>query len=324
MLDLEEATRWIDVALARTGRQRTGPLESVRTRPWGEIARAESNQGPVWLKAPGRTTAFEVPLYELLSRRAPEAILVPLAVSRRRGWVLLPEGGPPLGETAEGEALIEGLIAALERYGRLQRALAGDVDGLLAVGVEDMRPAAMPARFGEAVAAGERYLAAHGSAEDRAALDRAVDQREAFLDRCNELATRPGGASLDHNDLHPWNILGRARDPATLRFYDWGDSVLAHPFAAMLVPLGFIERLAPAELERGRDAYLATFDDLAAPDELVDTLELACHVAKVARALTWERALLTADDPDDVDGEFARAPLVSLASVADASPFGQA
>ena len=27
-----------------------------------------------------------------------------------------------------------------------------------------------------------------------------------------------------------------------MRYYDWGDSVVAHPFAAMLVPLGFVQR----------------------------------------------------------------------------------
>ena len=43
---------------------------------------------------------------------------------------------------------------------------------------------------------------------------------------------------------------------------------------------------------RARDAYLGEFRDLGPHAELVATLELACRVAKVARALTWERALL--------------------------------
>jgi hypothetical protein len=40
-----------------------------------------------------------------------------------------------------------------------------------------------------------------------------------------------------------------------------------------------------------RDAYLEVFSDVAPHAELVETLELACRVGKVARALTWERAI---------------------------------
>ena len=47
---------------------------------------------------------------------------------------------------------------------------------------------------------------------------------------------------------------------------------------------------------RARDAYLEVFADLAPRAELVETLELACHVAKIARALTWDRALRAARD----------------------------
>ena len=71
---------------------------------------------------------------------------------------------------------------------------------------------------------------------------------------------------------------------------------MAHPFASMLVPLGWVQgqlgfgRDAP-EVPRVRDAYLEVFSDLAPHTELVEALELACHVGKAARALTWDRAL---------------------------------
>ncbi len=86
------------------------------------------DRGTVWLKEPRGATAFEVPLYELLAARVPDLILVPVAVDVRRGWVLLPEGGEPLGEETESAELGDTLADALARYARLQRALAGDVD----------------------------------------------------------------------------------------------------------------------------------------------------------------------------------------------------
>src|SRR5205085_1459725 len=84
-----------------------------------------------------------------------------------------------------------------------------------ALGDADMRPAVMPQRFHEA-------LAASGSPADVAALEPQVEEW------CARLADSPLPASLDHNDLHPWNVLDGPR------YYDWGDAVIAHPFAAML------------------------------------------------------------------------------------------
>ena len=325
MIDLDAAAAWIDERLDHAGAARMGSVERFRERPWGEVVRAPTDRGTVWLKEPRGATAFEVPLYELLAERVPDLILVPVSVDVRRGWVLLPEGGEPLGEKAESTELGDALADALARYARLQRALAGDVDSMLELGVADMRPQAMPARFDEAVAAGERFVSERGGDADRAALERVRAERSRFTEMCAELADRPGGASLDHNDLHPWNILGDAGHPSSLRFYDWGDSVVAHPFAAMLVPLGFAARSGAADLDRARDVYLAEFDDLGDRVELVETLEVGCRVAKVARALVWERALLAGDDrADGGSDEFARAPLATLVSLLDEDYLGGA
>lgn len=115
-----------------------------------------------------------------------------------------------------------------------------------------------------------------------------------------------------------------------MRYYDWGDSVVAHPFAAMLVPLGFVRRGLDASVDdprflRARDAYLGVFTDIAPREELADTLELACQVAKVARALTWDRALKAArDQGETVPDDWAAAPAETLASLVDESYLGGA
>ena len=274
-------TRWIDSHVVRTG-----DVELVRERPWSTILRAPTADGPVWLKAAGAGTAFEVPLYELLARVAPSRVLVPIAVDLERAWLLLPDGGPSLGEASAGaDAVIEGLV----EYGRLQRVLAPFADEMLALGVPDMRPAVMVERFEEALAAVAR------PAEIAALAPKVAEW-------CARLAASPLPASLDHNDLHPWNIL------AGPRYYDWGDAVLAHPFAAMLVPFGMLRQLhGDAALARAREEYLSGFGD---PDELGDTLELACRVAKIARALTWVRAIEAGGD--DVDPDWATAPAETL------------
>jgi aminoglycoside phosphotransferase (APT) family kinase protein len=275
------------------------------------------------LKAAGATTAFEVPLYDLLRRVAPDHVLNPIAADLDRGWVLLPDGGPSLGATLNGGELADALTRALPEYAQFQRNLAPRADELVAMGLADMRPEVMPRRFEEAVAAVADYVGRHGTAADRETLVRVDGLRETYASWCERLALAPGTPSLDHNDLHPWNILVGTDGHA--RFYDFGDAVVAHPFSSMLLGLGWfplrlgIEPEEPAFLH-ARDAYLEVFSDLAPRAELVDALELACRVGKVARALTWERATR---ELADEGGEHADAPLETMGSLLDDSYLGR-
>ena len=285
------------------------------------MLRAPTSGGVVWLKAAGRDTAFEAELYELLQRLAPERVLTPLAVDVERAWILLPDAGRSLGERASGRALIGGLAGALPQYGELQRDLAPHAGDLLDLGLADMRPAAMPARFDEALDAVEAYVRHRGGPADRTTYDRVTKVRETVVGWCKRLAASPVQASLEHNDLHPYNIL--VADDGQARFYDWGDSVVAHPFASMGLGLGFIRnQVETSELDRLRDAYLEVFSDLGPRPELVETLELACRVGKVARALTWQRAI-GALGWDEVDDDWARGPIESMDSLLDASYLGR-
>ena len=133
---------------------------------------------------------------------------------------------------------------------------------------------------------------------------------------CERLAASPLPPSLDHNDLHDRNVL--VGEDGGLRYYDWGDSVVAHPFAAMLVPLDLVRRAARARagFVRARDAYLDVFADRGPRTELAETLTLACRVATIARALTWHRALQAArEQGEEVDPAWAGAPLATLATL---------
>jgi hypothetical protein len=316
----EQALSWLDEQLAGAGIERTGDVEQPSLRPWATVLKVPTARGPVWMKAAGPGTAFEAALYELLARAAPERVLTPIATDVARGWMLLPDGGPSVGDRLDGDALIDAMAAAMVEYGRLQRDLFPHVDDMLAIGVADMRPQAMPGRFEEALAC----VAAVTADERGGALLREVEaMRETFAGWCERLAGSPIPPSLDHNDLHHHNVL------LDMRFYDWGDSVVAHPFAAMLVPLGMLQsrlgaRLDDPRLLLARDAYLDVFADLGSREELAATLELACHVAKAARALTWERALSAArEQGEEVAGEWASAPAEMLAMLLDESYLGR-
>jgi len=313
-----EATDWLDEQLTAAGTKRIGEVTQPRLRPWGTVLKALTPQGPVWLKAPGPQTVFEVGLYQLLQRVAPDQVLHPLAVDLERGWVLLPDGGATLGDQVDRADLVEAMVKVLPDYGRLQLDLGSHVDSLLALGVADMRAQVMPQRFEEALEVAGRFVGRYGDDADREVLRRLGDLRSTVAGWCDQLSGATLAPSLDHNDLHPWNIFGDGSGPA--RFYDWGDSVVAHPLSSMLVCLGFLrEQVGMDEqaLRRPRDAYLEVFGPTAG---LIEEMELACRVGKVARALTWERAIRT--QTHEEAGAFARAPLETLESLLrhDSSP----
>lgn len=320
----EQAVAWLDEQLAAAGMSRTGDVDQPHNRPWATALRAPTERGNVWLKAAGPGTAFEIALYGLLHRITPDRVLTPIAIDVARGWIVLPDGGPTLGDSCRGIDLASAMVHILPEYARLQRDLAPHCEELLALGVVDMRSTCMPGRFEEALAVVGDYVDRSGSADERVTYKRVSAARDTFGAWCAELGRAPGAPSLDHNDLHPWNIFSTG-GAAHAKFYDWGDSVVAHPFASLLAALGRLcDELhvgaGDPQILQVRDAYLEVFGDLAPHAELVHTLELACRVSKAARALVWVRALRTLSAEDAP--HYARAPYRWLSSVLDESHLG--
>jgi hypothetical protein len=280
----DEVLAWVTEA---TGLHPTGE-PTQRHRAWSTVLRVPTAEGPVWVKEPCAGMAHEVGLHALLARVAPDAVAAPLAVDGRR--LLLPDTGPSVRDTGADPSAA--LTEALPRYARLQRAASDHLQAMHDLGVPDATPAALPARYAEAVAtigAGDGH-------------------RDEVAGWAAELAgTAP--STVDHQDLHVGNVLVDGR------FADWGDAVLAHPFASLLVALGSLRRTLEVAAEdpvitRPRDAYLEVFADLAPRDELRNLAETACRAAVIARALTWTRG--PAADP-----RFADAPRETLAALGE-------
>jgi len=317
----EQAVSWLDDQLVGAGMERTGEAEQTQVRPWATVLKIPTAAGLVWFKAASPTTAFEVGLYELLHEVAPDHVLTPIAVDVSRAWMVLPDGGTPLGEQVSGPELGDAWERVLPQYGQLQRDLAPHADRLLDLGVADMRAAIMNERFEQALAAVGGYLERRDQPDERAAFREVAGMRETVEGWCERLACAPVPPSIDHNDMHPWNVFVGSDGQA--KFYDWGDGVVSHPFASMLLPLGMVGvGEDDPQFARVRDSYLEAFSDLAPHRELVETLELACRVGKIARALTWDRAVM-ALDPDEIDDQWASAPYESLTSILDDSYVGR-
>lgn len=274
---------WVDDRLAEVGGERTGGLEMPHVTPWSAVFTVRTSIGRVWLKVPARDNRFEAAIYHTLLKTAPDNVLTPIASNSDSGWLLLPDGGPPLAETARGSDLVDAMCIALPQYGRLQLSTITQSEEMLSLGVGDLLPQGLADRFERAV----------GEINPRP--KPLVGLIPSFAAWCQQLIDSPLPPTLDHNDLHPWNILGLdpgRPDARTAVFYDWGDSVVAHPFGSSLEPISRVRRLARLapdhpDVMRMRDSYLEAFDGIMTRSESVALIEIAWRVAKAARPIVW-------------------------------------
>jgi hypothetical protein len=276
----EPAERWARDELDARGIT-VRELVWERQRPWSQVAKITTAREPVWLKVNLGDTLYEAGLVRLLGTLVPAHVVVPLAVDAERGWSLSPHGGPTLREDHQtfDPAVWERLLA---EYAQLQRVLTAHAGDLVAVGVPDLPPAKLPDRLWE--------LSAN--------LPLVRAQQQSFTEECAELTASGIASTLQHDDLHDNNVFA---GPDTFAFFDWGDSVVSHPFGTLLVTL----RVAAAKAEvkagdpllaRLRSAYLEAWTAEHSRADLERWAYLAVRVTKVCRSLSYVRALATADE----------------------------
>ncbi len=234
-------------------------LDGGKQRAWGTVVRLQAAGRVVWAKACADAFGHEPALTALIARVAPGHVLDPLAVDAERAWLLTPDGGVPLREG--GPAAVGEWEALLVGYAELQRELVPRVDELLALRVEDLRPA----RLGEAH---ERICAELGDPR-LPPLAPVVAEVAAVLDE-------HGLVTLEHNDLHLGNVLRRDG----LRIFDWGDAVVGHPWAA----LDALRRV-PEHAEHLQAAYLEVWGLSPSPE----LLRAALMFARLAKLDVWSR-----------------------------------
>jgi len=306
----DEALAWAETSLNLVGRRIDGPVEQPHVRPWSTAFRLPTDGGPAWFKATAPANAHEGPLLEVFRSRGARHVLLPLAVHPDRPWMLFDDGGPTLRQTRPGGDGDHDLTAwerILPEYAALQRSLEIEeaVAAMFAAGTPDGRPDTLPAEL-------ERLL------DDDAAWARLpADERDAGVAArgrlratlpvigtlAAELAASPVPPTVQHDDLHGGNVLV---GPAGDRIFDWGDAVVAHPFATLAVTFNSIAHktgLPPADpaFARLEAVYLEAWTDVVPTAELRRAVALAKVFACVGRSLAWERALRGLDD-DETEG----------------------
>ena len=291
---------WMGQQLARLGLRRTGAGTRDRSYPWSTVIEVLTSDGSVWFKANALGMHQEAALYEVLSRRAPEHVLQPLALDVERGWLLLPDGGPTLRASEGARTDLAVWERMLVEYADLQRSMEPHVGELLAAGLVDATPAALPAMRDALLADPRLLLLDTDKGLSSAERDELVAYAPVYAAQCRDLAAFGIPVTLQHDDLHDHNVFAPASPGGSLRVFDWGDAVVGQPFGTLLISLRFVAMLANLdpgadELLRLRDAYLEAWIGDYDRADLVDAARLAVRVDAVARADCFRRAVLEWD-----------------------------
>jgi hypothetical protein len=315
-----EIIDWATTQLRESGRSISGEVEQPHIRPWSTVLRIPTDGGPVWCKATGPGTAHEVRLLPAFAAWGTRHVVAPLAADPGRSWLLLEDGGSTLRQTrpdGHGDADLGVWERLLADHAALQRSVERRADGLLGIGVPDGRPDALPGTFERLVS--DDAVWARVPPAERAETDRARPRLQALgtwvAARAGELARTGVAATIQHDDLHGGNIFV---DAGEVRFFDWGDAVVAHPFGVLVTTLNSIGHRLDIDpdgpgLRRLRDAYLEAWTDVLPRSGLDEALALALDLGRIGKAAAWQRAL-DGLDPSDM-GEHAGAPALWLADL---------
>ena len=268
-------------------------IVALRTRPWADVWRVDADDGRWWLKVNKAMTVYEPPLLALLGRTGSD-LLADAVIHPDRPWSLVRDAGRSVRDQHRGadqETIIGFWCALMPAYADLQRIT--EVAGLRAVGVPDLTPSKLVEQFDELLA-DRRWFTVEANPEiTQTELARIRASRLALAHAAAELETGVPG-TIQHDDLHDGNVF---LDTDRTRVIDWGDAVIAHPFATLRVTLDVLATvldLPPdsAPLLQVRDAYLEPW--LVAGEsraDLVRQCDLAIRTGGLIRAVGWARAL---------------------------------
>lgn len=281
------AEAWIRESLAGNGITVTGNADQLRIRPWSTQITVPTDHGLVWFKAPCPSMAFEAALQKALARLVPGSVQAPLAIEPDEGWMLTHDHGPTLGDQRTPTA--EDWRRAVAQAARVQRALAGHREELLATGLPDAAPETVVDRFDRLLELCEQAPPERTGRVAPEVADELRARRGELADACALLAESPVPSTWQHGDLHQDNL----RDTGDgIAFFDLGDGMWSHAVEVLCVPHGVVTDTGGIDWADVAGAWCEVWE--VEPPHFDELWRASGFTHAVNRAVTWHRALATA------------------------------
>lgn len=287
------ARDWIDCRLGEHGVGRAGGIKQIKAG-WSEscVFEVPTTDGNCYFKA-GRTSDFEARLLLAMAAEFPTRVPSIITADADRNWMLLRDfGGRPLNirSTAECQELVRD-------YAELQLAMAGKIPSWRWAGCPYRKLQTMAVQFGELIEPLPPAYAHLERGPDRTALLHLVKRIEGLASRIEQFGIPD---SLVNRDMAPTNC---RVVPSGFLYFDWANSVLAHPF------FGIVHFLQSLIAERERlceynhsaacqdivplcDSYLRPWREFARLEDLNACFKLIRELNNVFQATRWHEELV--------------------------------
>ncbi len=300
------ATQWIQEQTAPFGLTLVGPIEQVQVSLWSTVLRIPTTTEVLYFKASAPVFADEPTLTQKLSQLVPVYMPPVLIIDQERHWILMRDAGTPLSELEDKRTDPTHWEEVLRQYARMQIALIGQQQTLLAAGCPDRRLDLLPTLLEHALSETSLLMLnqERGLPEtEYVQLQEALPQLRAL---CIELQQHRIPASLHHDDLHGGNMLVNGDG---IVFFDWAECAVTHPFCSLVIVervFRYVLEFSPETITHLRNCYLQQWTQFEPMEDLRVACELAQRVGKLCRALTWGRliARLSPDERWEYEGAY--------------------
>jgi hypothetical protein len=266
---------WISDVLVSTGYRLLRPPEQFKQGAISAVVRTETTSGAMYLKVAVALPLFgnEPQLTMALGQLYPDLIQEPLAIDAEKRWMLTADIGTELRESKPPPEMMEQVI---KKLARLQIASAGQIDTLFAVGCLDRRIDVLAGQI-DALLTDEDCVRSF-NADERATWQGSGD---ALKELCQQLKGYAIPNTLVHGDFHAGNI---ALDGEHIRFFDWTDACVTHPFFDLSV---LVDLDGTGQGEALRDAYLAEWSAYEAPERLQEAFAIGYILGALHQVVSY-------------------------------------
>lgn len=296
----QQVHNWIRAEVQHHFMRITGEIEQPHANPWSTVMRVPTDEGTLFFKASAAETVYESTLTHMLAGWYPDCMPELLAVDTAHGWMLMRNSGESLRTLTRPTQDIKPWERVIARYAELQIGLANHVDEMLALGLPDHRPAALPALYTQLLADAKILRIDQEKGLTSAEYQQLLDLTLRFKQICADLTAVGIPDSLNHGDFHDGNVLIKN---GRITFFDWGDASVTHPFVSLRtffvsieIALDLDEYAFTPGMAGLLERYLEPWQAFRSKEALMSAYELSKPAASIAKALAWWQVISRLDD----------------------------
>ena len=297
----KQAHDWIRAEAKQNSLEIIGEIEQNHAYAWSTVMRVPTSAGTIFFKAIAPEAIYESTLTQKLAAWYPDCMPQLIATDASHGWMLMRDGGEQLRASIRPAQDIKPWEPVITRYAEIQIGLAEHVDEILALGIPDRRPAALPTLYAQLLADEASLMIDQKKGLTSAEFQQLQNLTPRFQQICTDLISLGILDSLNHGDFHDGNVLLKN---GRLTFFDWGDASVTHPFTSLRtffvsieISLKLDDYAFTPEMSGLLDRYLEPWQAFTTKDALMSAYHLSKPVASIVTALSWYQTISRLDGP---------------------------